>query len=184
MSCGLFTILQKLIRKTPNLRDRNFINSFLILNFKLADMKSFIILLVLTLAPMGSYAQFYEAPANSRFYYNGSIVKLDNIQMNLHIDGYVISGAMVMESTGAQFMVEGRMSKEKDGIGIRIYDSYNKYIASIEANIISEEKNFAKKIRGVYKPGDTTERYLLSINKIAEFASSGKPKNTSFVSIL
>lgn len=142
-------------------------------------MAKYILILLVFVLP-AAHAQLLDFPENTRFYYEGAIAKLDNVQMNLHIDGYIVSGAMVMESSGAQYTIEGRISHAKDGIGVRLYDSFNKYVATIEASFISDEQNFGKKIKGTYRPDGSSERYIISVNKVAEFAYNHETVSSPF----
>lgn len=62
------------------------------------------------------------------------------------------------------------MSLDKAGIGVLVYDADNKYIASVEAKIISAEMDFAREIEGTWRSADGTIRKEFNLSKIAEFA--------------
>ena len=142
-------------------------------------MKTIILMMALFL-PTLIFAQVAEVPQNSRYYYGGYIEEIDQIQMNLHIDNFKVTGSFVMESSGKQYFVIGRLSSDKSGMGIRVYDSSEKYIASIEASVISENESFAKKLVGVYKPVKTGIKSLF-MEKIAEFAIRKRHNPTPYI---
>lgn len=108
--------------------------------------------------------------ANSRLYYSGNLGASEKIELNIQLTGYKVSGSYMSINSGDLFIINGRMSIDKSGIGVLVFDSENNYIASIEAKIISGELDFAREIKGVWKSADGTVRKDLNLSKIAEFA--------------
>lgn len=116
-------------------------------------------------------AQVEELGAsNSRLYYSGNLGQSEKIELNIQLTGFKISGSYMSINTGDIFIIKGRMSIDKAGIGVLVYDSENKYIASVEAKIISGELDFAREIQGTWRSADGTLRKELNLSKIAEFA--------------
>ena len=116
-------------------------------------------------------AQIEELGAsNSRLYYSGNLGPSEKIELNIQLTGFKVSGSYMSINTGDIFIIKGRMSIDKQGIGVLVYDADNKYIASVEAKIISGEMDFAREIEGTWRSADGNIRKELNLSKIAEFA--------------
>lgn len=120
-------------------------------------------------------AQSFDAPDKTRFYYDGFLDNIEHVQLNLHIENYEINGAFVIEATGEHYFIQGRLAKDKSGVGLWVYHD-NQYIAAIEAKVVSDDKEFGKRLKGVYKPHEQKTRALI-LEKIAEFANKRKFSN-------
>ena len=120
---------------------------------------------------MSSNAQIEELGASSsRLYYSGNLGSSEKIELNIQLTGQKVSGSYMSINTGDIFIIKGRMSLDKAGIGVLVYDADNKYIASVEAKIISAEMDFAREIEGTWRSADGTIRKEFNLSKIAEFA--------------
>lgn len=144
--------------------------------------KYYFLICFLFCSVVGLKAQHSDAPENTRFYYNGMLDNTEHVQLNLQIDNYIVNGAFVIEATGDHYFIHGRLSGDKTGIGVWVYQG-NQYIAAIEARVISDDKEFGKKLYGVYKPRKQEVQELV-LKKIAEFANKSKLSNPTFNTII
>ena len=110
-----------------------------------------------------------EESKKSLFYYSGKLGAASNIQLSLQLKGLVSSGSYILDDNGDFFTFEGRLTFDKSGLGLRVFDEENNYIASIEAQVLSQEENFGKEIEGIWR-GVDGKLQRLKLTKIAEFA--------------
>ncbi|MEM9857371.1 MAG: hypothetical protein AAF843_08450 [Bacteroidota bacterium] len=116
-------------------------------------------------------AQVDEAsPKNSLFYYSGYLGKTDKVEFNLQLTQLKVSGSYILEQSGELFVFSGRMATDKSGIGVLIYTDDNKYIASMEASLLSDENDFAREINGLWKSADGISVLPVTLKKVAELA--------------
>lgn len=127
-------------------------------------------------------AQSFDEPEKTRFYYDGFLDNIEHVQLNLHIEKFEVNGAFIIEATGEHYFIQGRLAKDKSGIGVWIYNG-NQYVAAIEARVVSDDKEFGKKLMGVYKPHEQDTQELI-LQKIAEFANKNKFSNLTPVTII
>lgn len=134
------------------------------------------VLLLMSVAFQYGIAQSEETGTeNSRFYYSGSIGKVQQVEFNLQVTGLVVSGSYIFEETGDLFLFNGRMNADKSEIGVLIYDEDDTYVASMEATLVSDADDFAKEIKGLWRSVDNKEQYSVHLKKQAELATiSGK----------
>lgn len=111
------------------------------------------------------------AARNSLFYYSGYLGKSDKVEFNLQLNKYQVSGSYILEESGELFIFSGRMATDKSGLGVLIYSETNEYVASMEATLISDENNFAKEIKGIWKRADGKLTLPITLKKVAELAS-------------
>lgn len=121
------------------------------------------------------------AAKNSLFYYSGYLGKSDKVEFNLQLTKLKVSGSYILEESGDLFIFNGRMATDKSGLGILIYTESNEYVASMEAKLISDENNFAKEIKGIWKRADGRITLPIALKKVAELADSSDeiPSNLS-----
>ncbi|QSE97133.1 hypothetical protein [Fulvivirga lutea] len=119
------------------------------------------------------------AASNTRFYYSGSLGSNEKIELNIQLTGYLISGSYMVINSGDIFLIRGRLSADKAGLGVIVYDSENNYVAAVEARVVSEELDFAREIRGVWKSPDGNLIKNLRLNKVAEFARNNAEESTT-----
>lgn len=140
-----------------------------------------LLLLAFMLFSFSSFAQVEETDnSNSRFYYSGNLGVTEPIELNMQVAGYSVSGSYMFISSGDIFVFKGRLSADKTGMGVLVYNADDKYVASIEAKVISEDANFANEIKGKWKPNTGGASKNLSLAKVAEFASSDIENNSSY----
>lgn len=145
-------------------------------------LKFYFLICFYTIVSIQSYAQSQDAPANTRFYYDGFLDKNQHVQLNLHIEDYDVNGAFVIEATGDHYFIQGRLSADKSGLGLWVYKG-TEYVAAIEARVISTDKEFGKTLRGIYKPHEKSTQQLI-FKKIAEFANNGKLGKQMIIKII
>ncbi len=151
------------------------------LNTLLISYRSYLVVFSLLLLSTVSMAQIEEADnSNSRFYYSGNLGLNNPIELNMQVTGYAVSGSYMFISSGDIFVFKGRLSADKTGMGVLVYNSEDSYIASIEADIISEDVNFAHEIKGRWKPIDGGNSKNLLLTKVAEFASTQRSTKSSY----
>lgn len=109
---------------------------------------------------------------NSLFYYSGTLGKAGEVEFNLQMDEPEVSGSYIVEKTGDWFLFNGRLSPDKDAMGVLVYSESNEYVASIEAYFVSDENSFAKEINGVWKSADGRVRRPINLKKVAELAAT------------
>ncbi|MEQ8925109.1 MAG: hypothetical protein RLO81_04810 [Fulvivirga sp.] len=119
------------------------------------------------------------AASNTRFYYSGNLGSNEKIELNIQLTGYLISGSYMVINSGDIFLIRGRLSADKAGLGVIVYDSDNNYVAAVEARVVSEELDFAREIRGVWKSPDGNLIKNIRLNKVAEFAKNSTEERTS-----
>ena len=107
---------------------------------------------------------------SSRLYYSGTLGGSSQIEFNMQVAGYAVSGSYIVVNSGEIYVFKGRLSADKSGMGVLIYDDANNYIASMEATVISREMDFASEITGTWKSGKTNTRKAVDLIKVAEFA--------------
>ena len=137
--------------------------------------KYFKYLVLVLLVSLSKYvsAQVEEvATKNSLFYYSGTFGKAGEVEFNLQMDELAVSGSYIIEKTGDWFLFNGRMSPDKDAIGVLVFNEGNEYVASIEAYFLSDENSFAKEINGVWKSADGKVRRSINLKKVAELAAT------------
>lgn len=131
----------------------------------------YMILLIVSVAWQCSIAQGEDnGLKNSLFYYSGAIGKVQQVEFNLRVTGLVVSGSYIFENTGDLFLFNGRMNADKSEMGVLIYNEDNVYIASMEASLVSDEDDFAKEIKGLWRSADNKENHPVSLKKQAELA--------------
>lgn len=136
---------------------------------------------VLLMSSVSAFAQLDEPSGiNSQFYYSGSLDAIEKIELNMQVNGYNVSGSYMITSNGEIFIFKGRLAADKTGMGVLVYDEGNNYVASIEARVISQELDFASKIKGTWKPVNGGRNKSISLNKVAEFADSGQESERSY----
>lgn len=136
--------------------------------------------LVATVLPIGfilflnnpAFAQFDETnDTGSVFYYSG-LLGQERIECNLQFNNQVVSGSYIMERTGDIYVFNGRITQDKKEIGIIIFDQKDEFVATVEAELTSQEKNFAKVIKGTWKAADGSQMLVLQLTKVAELAQA------------
>jgi hypothetical protein len=128
-----------------------------------------------------SFAQVDEqAETNSLFYYTGTLGSNDKIELNLQFNAHNVSGSYILVTTGDLFVFKGRLAIDKSGVGLLVYDESNIYVASIEAKVISEDVDFGREIKGVWKAANGKRSLNLTLKKIAELAKAENPTKTYF----
>lgn len=116
-------------------------------------------------------AQSVEGDGASRlYYYSGVLGSNVAIEFNLQVNTTGVSGSYIVERSGDLFTFSGRFSMNRKGIGLLVYDSNNSYVASIEANVLSEENNFAYRIEGKWKSASGEDIRSINLKKVAEYA--------------
>ena len=119
-----------------------------------------------------------EESKKSLFYYSGKLGAASNIQLSLQLKSLVATGSYILDGSGDFFTFEGRLTFDKSGLGLRVFDEENNYIATIEAQVLSQEENFGKEIEGIWR-GANGKLQRLKLTKIAEFAREGSTSPTS-----
>lgn len=134
---------------------------------------TFLFTVCITLASAyGALAQYDDVgTTNTMFYYSGSLGGSEKIEVNLQLNGPVVSGSYIIERTGAQYVFNGRLASDRSGMGLIVFDGENQYIATIEARLISEDHNFGKEIKGRWKSADGKRQAIITLKKVAELAS-------------
>lgn len=133
----------------------------------------FFTLVLLTTATLECHSQIEEENANnSLFYYSGSFDNTEKLEFNLQVKGLKVSGSVIVVETGELYIFSGRMSSDKSGMGVYVYDNENHYVAAMEAKFISEYADFAKEIRGVWKAEKENRQRKVSLKKVAELADT------------
>jgi hypothetical protein len=118
-------------------------------------------------------AQFEEPGAsNSLFYYTGTLGNAEKIEFNIQLNGHIVTGSCILVDSGDLYIIKGRLAADKSGVGLLIYNDLNIFIASVEAKVISEDFDFARQIKGVWKPAKNTIGMNLVLSKVAELASA------------
>ncbi len=143
---------------------------------------SFLLLLFISVIGISdSFGQLDEpAGINSRFYYSGILGPSEKIEFNMQINGYSVTGSYMSVSTGDIFLFKGRLAADKSAMGVLVYDEQNNYLASVEAEVISQELDFASEIKGVWKSLKGGGKKNISLDKVAEFARVEAPKEHSY----
>lgn len=128
-------------------------------------------LLFLCLGAIDSLGQVEEVGAsNSLFYYTGSLGTNEQLEFNMQLNGHAISGSCILVTSGNLYVIKGRLAADKSGMGVLVYDESDQFIASVEAKVISDEFDFAKEIKGVWKTANGLSRKNVNLTKIAELA--------------
>lgn len=120
-------------------------------------------------SPVAAQVEEIE-PTRGLYYYSGTLSQQVKIEFNLQFNGSQVSGSYILEETGDMFVFNGRMSNDRKGIGVLVYNTNNLYVASIEATFTNEEGNFGKLLSGKWKSADGSQYKLLKLKKVAEFA--------------
>ncbi|MEO0555434.1 MAG: hypothetical protein AAF149_19665 [Bacteroidota bacterium] len=137
------------------------------------DKYKYLVLVFIMCAVTIVKAQGDETAAkNSLFYYSGYLGKSDKVEFNLQLTKLKVSGSYILEESGALFIFNGRMATDKSGLGVLIYTESNEYVASMEAKFISDENNFAKEIKGIWRGADGQSTLPIALKKVAELAYS------------
>lgn len=127
--------------------------------------------LLLLVSFTSTYAQVEMLESTSaHYYYSGTIGSREHIEFNLQVDEQEVSGSYIITHSGDQFTFSGRMDLDRKGIGIRVYNKANTYVASIEAKIISKGSNFAQKLEGKWRSASGKTIRSVHLVKVAEFA--------------
>lgn len=128
-------------------------------------------LLFLFIGTIDSLGQVEEAGAsNSLFYYTGNLGANEQLEFNMQLKGHAISGSCILVTSGNMYVIKGRLAADKSGMGVLVYDESDQFIASVEARVISDEFDFAKEIKGVWKSANGLSRKNMNLTKIAELA--------------
>lgn len=130
--------------------------------------------LVLVMSSVAQAQYEEQEAANSRFYYSG-YAGSEKIEFNLQIDGLLVYGSYIVKSTGHLYIFRGRLSSDRTGLGVLIFDEKDQYVASLEAKLISEEYSFAREIKGKLKYADGKKTTLIAVTKTGELASMSMP---------
>ncbi|WP_157494119.1 hypothetical protein [Fulvivirga imtechensis] len=125
-----------------------------------------------------AYAQFEEEEAkNSLFYYSGYAGD-EKIELNLQMEDKLVFGSYIMERTGDLFIFKGTLSTDRTTLEVLIFDDQDKYVASLQADLISEENSFAKEIKGRLIPVNKAKPVAVNLTKMAELANAAYPFDT------
>lgn len=135
---------------------------------------SFFLTLGLVMSSVAQAQYEEQEAANSRFYYSG-YAGSEKIEFNLQVDGLLVYGSYIVKSTGDLYIFRGRLSSDRTGLGVLIFDEKDQYVASLEAKLISEEYSFAREIRGKLKYADGKKITPIALTKTAELASLCRP---------
>ncbi|MEQ8576129.1 hypothetical protein [Fulvivirga sp.] len=128
-------------------------------------------LLFLCMGTVDSLGQVEEVGAsNSLFYYTGNLGGNEQLEFNMQLKGHAITGSCILVTTGNLYVIKGRLAADKNGMGVLVYDESDQFIASVEAKVISDEFDFAKEIKGVWKSANGLSRKNVNLTKIAELA--------------
>lgn len=128
-------------------------------------------LLFLFIGAIDSLGQVEEMGAsNSLFYYTGNLGATEKLEFNMQLKGHSITGSCILVTTGNLYVIKGRLAADKNGMGVLVYDEADQFIASVEAKVISDEFDFAKEIKGVWKSANGLSRKNVNLTKVAELA--------------
>ena len=123
-----------------------------------------------------TYAQFEDEEAvNSLFYYSGYVGD-EKIELNLQMEDKLVFGSYIMERTGDLFIFKGTLSTDRTTLKVLIFDDQDQYVASLQADLISEENSFAKEIKGRLVPTNNTRAVAVNLTKMAELAVNSSPE--------
>lgn len=124
------------------------------------------------LAPFVSSAQNVEGLEFSRYYYSGNIGGIDKVHLNIYLNDLVVTGGIVLENKNEYYFLEGRMAYDRSGVGLRIYDSKNIFIGTLQLKAYSEEGDLFKVLKGKFFNVDNGLRYNLVVQKIAQYSAA------------
>lgn len=136
-------------------------------------LKTFAFLLVLiagvAAVPVAN-AQHEEQELGSRLYYYSGHAGADKVELNLRIEGTLVYGSYIVERTSDLFIFRGRLTSDRAAFEALVFDENDKHVASLQANLVSDDSDFATEIKGILKMYRSKRSVSLSLQKMAELA--------------